>query len=169
LARTWAAEQPTPLPYRLLGPQLWRWQRPKPADAPSQEAAATREDTIRLMQHPAMGSWFLQSRAIYARAERVLTGSEAPSHEAFAQMIADTLQEALDSGDLSPAALRASLEAMAEWFALAGDAQHADLALAAAQTAEEDPASHPLLLVMSELGLRLAMINLARGLMPELG
>ena len=51
------------------------------------------------MQHPAMGSWFLQSRAIYARAERVLTGSEVPTHEAFAQMIAETLQEALDSGD----------------------------------------------------------------------
>jgi hypothetical protein len=169
LPRTWAAEQPTPLPYRLLGPQLWRWERPKPADAPSQEAAATREDTIRLVQHPAMGSWFLQSRAIYARAERVLTGPEAPTHEAFAQMIADTLQEALDSGDLAPAALRANLEAMVEWFTLANDGDHADLALAAAQTVEEDPASHPLLLLMSELGLRLAMINLARGLMPELG
>jgi hypothetical protein len=168
LPRTWAAEQPTPLPYRLFGPQLWRWERPKPADAPPQKAAATREDTIRLMQHPAMGSWFLQSRAIYDRAERVLTGPEAPTHEVFAQMIADTLQEALDSGDLSPAALRVNLDVMAEWFAVAGDAEHAGLALAAAQTVEEDPASHPLLLLMSELGLRLAMINLARGLMPEL-
>jgi hypothetical protein len=169
LPRTWAAEQSTPLVYRLLGPQLWRWARPEPADALPQTAAAAREDTVRLMQHPAMGAWFLQSRAIYARAERILTGSEAPSHEAFTQIIAETLQEALDSGDLTPAALRASLEAMAEWFTLAGDAQHADLALAAAQTVEEDPASHPLLLLMSELGLRLAMINLARGLMPELG
>jgi hypothetical protein len=168
LPRTWAVEQPTPLPYRLFGPQLWRWERPKPADVLPQTAAATREDTVKLMQHPAMGSWFLQSRAIYARAERILTGSEVPTHEAFIQMIADTLQEALDSGDLAPAALRASLEAMVEWFTLANDAEHAGLALAAAQTVEEDPASHPLLLLMSELGLRLAMINLARGLMPEL-
>ncbi len=169
LPGNWASEQPTPLPYRLLGPQLWRWTRPEPVASPPGAAAATREDTTRLMQHPAMGSWFLQSRAIYARAERVLTGSEAPTHEAFAQMIAETLQQALDSGDISPAALQSSLHAMAEWFALAGDAEHADLALAAAQTVEEDPASHPLLLLMSELGLRLAMINLARGLMPELG
>lgn len=168
LPRTWAAEQPTPLIYRLLGPQLWRWARPEPVDALPQTAAATREDTVKLMQHPAMGSWFLQSRAIYARAERILTGSEAPSHEAFTQIIAETLQEALDSGDLAPAALQDSLEAMAEWFTLAGDAEHADLALAAAQTVADDPASHPLLLMMSELGLRLAMINLARGLMPEL-
>lgn len=169
LARTWAAEQPTPLVYRLLGPQLWRWTRPEPGDALPQTVTATREDTINLMQHPAMGSWFLQSRAIYARAERILTGSEAPTHEAFTQMIAETLQEALDSGDLAPAALQASLEAMVEWFTLAHDAEHADLALAAAQTVGEDPASHPLLLLMSELGLRLAMINLARGLTPDLG
>jgi hypothetical protein len=169
LPRTWAAEQPTPLIYRLLGPQLWRWARPEPTDALTETTAATREDTVKLMQHPALGSWFLQSRAIYARAERVLTGSEAPTHEAFTQMIAETLREALDSGDLAPSALRANLEVMAEWFTLASDAQHAGLALAAAQTVEEDPASHPLLLLMSELGLRLAMINLARGLMPELG
>ena len=65
-------------------------------------------------------------------------------------------------------ALQASLEAMAEWFTLAHDAEHADLALAAAQTVEQDPANHPLLLLMSELGLRLAMINLARGLVPNL-
>lgn len=169
LSRTWAAEQPTPLPYRLLGPRLWRWAQPQPAAPLIETAAVTRADTARLLQHPAMGAWFLQSRPIYSRAEQVLTGSEAPTHEAFAQMIAETLQEALDSGDLTPSALRANLEVMAEWFALASDAQHAGLALAAAQTVEEDPASHPLLLLMSELGLRLAMINLARGLMPELG
>lgn len=169
LPRTWAAEQPTPLPYRLLGPQLWRWARPEPAAPLPETAAAGREDTVKLLQHPAMGAWFLQSRAIYARAEKVLTGSEAPTHEAFAQMIAQTLQEALDSGALSPAALHSSLAAMAEWFTLAGDAQHADLALAAAQTVEEEPVSHPLLLLMSELGLRLALINLTRGLLPEMG
>ena len=169
LSRTWAAEQPTPLPYRLLGPQIWRWAQPETADPLPDMPTAGRGDTVRLLQHPAMGSWFLQSRAIYARAERVLTGSEAPTHEAFTRMIAETLQEALDNGDLAPAMLQASLEAMAEWFTLANDTEHADLALAAAQTVEENPASHPLLLLMSELGLRLAMINLARGLMPELG
>ena len=168
LPRTWVADQPTPLPYRLLGPQLWRWTQPEPADVPAALPEAAREDTVKLMQHPAMGSWFLQSRAIYARAERVLTSAEAPSREAFTQLIADTLQEALDSGDLAPAAVKANLATMVEWFALAGDAAHAGLALAAAETVEEDAASHPLLLLMSELGLRLAMINMARGLMPDL-
>jgi hypothetical protein len=168
LPRTWAADQPTPLPYRLLGPQLWRWTRPEPADALPETPEATGKDTVKLMQHPAMGSWFLQSRSIYARAERVLTSAEAPRPEAFAQLIAETLREALDSGDLSPTAMQANLAAMVEWFTLAGDSEHAGLALAAARTVEEDPAGHPLLLLMSELGLRLAMINLARGLMPEL-
>lgn len=168
LPRNWTAESATPLPYRLLGPRLWRWTRPEAAAPLPQAAATSRADTVKLFQHPAMGSWFLQSRPIYARAERVLTGSEAPNQEVFGQMIAETLQEALDSDDLSPAALRANLEAMVEWFTLAGDAEHADLALAAAQTVEQDPASHPLLLLMSELGLRLAMINLARGLAPNL-
>ncbi|MEI2691085.1 MAG: hypothetical protein V9H69_15785 [Anaerolineae bacterium] len=168
LPRTWAAERPTPLPYRLLGPQLWRWTRPEPADPLPETAAATRQDTVRLLQHRAMAPWFLQSRAVFSRAEQVLTGSAAPTHEAFTQMIVETLQEALDSGDLSPAALRANLELMAEWFTLAGDASQADLALAAAQTVEEEPASHPLLLLISELGLRLTMINMARGLLPEL-
>lgn len=169
LPRAWAATQPTPLPYRLLGSQLWRWAKPEAAGPLPGAPAAGRNDTVKLLQHPAMGSWFLQSRAIYTRAERILTGSEAPTHEAFTQIIAETLQEALDSGDLAPTALRTSLEAMAEWFTLAGDVEHADLALAAAQTVEDDPASHPLLLLMSELGLRLAMINLARGLTPDLG
>ena len=168
MPRTWAADQPTPLPYRLLGPQLWRWTRPEPADALPETPEATGKDTVKLMQHPAMGSWFLQSRSIYARAERVLTSAEAPRPEAFAQLIAETLREALDSGDLSPTAMQANLAAMVEWFTLAGDSEHAGLALAAARTVEEDPAGHPLLLLMSELGLRLAMINLARGLMPEL-
>jgi hypothetical protein len=168
LPRAWAAEQPTPLPYRLLGPLLWRWTLPTPADSLPEEAAATRQDTVLLMQHPAMGAWFLQSRAVVNCAERVLTGSEAPTHEAFTQMIAETLQEAMDRGDLVPAALRANLETLVEWFTLAGDARHADLALAAAQTVEVDPASHPLLLLMSELSLRLTMINMARGLTPEL-
>lgn len=169
LARTWAAGQPTPLPYRLLGPQLWRWTRPEPAEALPATPASAREATGKLMQHPAMGSWFLQSRAIYTRAEQILTGSEAPTPDVFAQIIVQTLQAALSSGDLAPSAVRTNLAAMAAWFTLAGDAEHADLALAAAQTVEEDPASHPLLLMMSELGLRLAMINLARGLVPELG
>jgi hypothetical protein len=169
LPHTWAVDQPTPLPYRLLSPQLWRWTRPEPAHAlPATPAAAAREDTVKLMKHPAMGSWFLQSRAIYARAEQILTGTEAPTSEVFAQLIAKTLQEALDSGGLAPEAVKTNLAAMVEWFTLAGDAMHADLALAAVQTVEQDPANHPLLLLMSELGLRLAMINLARGLMPDL-
>ncbi len=168
LPRHWAADQPTPLPYRLLGPQLWRWARPEPAGVLPDLPTAGRDDTVRLMQHPAMGSWFLQSRSIYARAERVLTSADAPTPEVFVQLIAETLQEALDSGDLPPATVQANLVAMVEWFTAAGDAEHADLALAAAQTVAEDPARHPLLLLMSELGLRLAMINLARGLVPNL-
>ncbi len=63
LPRTWAAEQPTPLPYRLLGPQLWRWTRPDAGRCacPRRRRLPARPRS-KLMQHPAMGSWFLQSR-----------------------------------------------------------------------------------------------------------
>jgi hypothetical protein len=57
---------------------------------------------------------------------------------------------------------------MRDWFVIAGDVEHATLASAAASTIEQDPAHHPLLLHMCEIGLRLAMVNLARGLMPDL-
>lgn len=168
LARNAAAKQPTPGVYRLLNPLLWRWLPPPPAAALPEPDAAALGDTPALLQHPAMGSWFIQSRQVLLAAERVLTGNEVPTAEDFAATVQALLTAELASGTLQPAALSASLLAMREWFDLAGDAEHATLAWTAAKTLEQDPASHPFLLQMGEIGLRLAMVYVARGLMPEL-
>lgn len=166
LPAQWGTDRPLPPVYRLLSPLLWRWLPPQPPAAMPDTITATRADTVRLLEQPAMGSWFLQTSRIYERAEAVLTGSEAPTAESFAALVQETVAAELDSGELTTDALQARLRAMAEWFTLAGDARDADLALAAAQTITDDPATHPLLLLMGELGLRLAIINLARGLVP---
>ena len=163
LASGWASETPAPLGYRLLGPTLWQWAKPGPGPELPEAGKLSAEDTTKLLQHPAMGGWFLRSRGIFARAEEILTGSQAPTREDFARTIQQSLQSELSSGDLTQAALAENLTAMAEWFMLAQDVEHARLAVAAAQTLEPDPASHPLLLAMSEVGLRLAMLQLARG------
>ena len=115
-----------------------------------------------------MGSWFAQSRQVYLTAETVLTGNEVPTPEHFAATVQDLLRSELASNDLGPATLKASLLTMRDWFAIAGDIEHADLACAAGNTIEQDPVNHPLLLQMCEIGLRLAMMNLARGLMPDI-
>jgi hypothetical protein len=163
-----ASKDPTPLAYRLFNPLLWRWTVPEPAPAVPDFPLVPADQTPALLQHPAMGSWFAQSRQVFLTAERVLTGNEAPTPEHFALTVQELLAAELASEDLRPATLCASLRAMSEWFDLAGDADHATLAQAAARTIEHEPRNHPLLLQMCEIGLRLAMVYLARGLMPEL-
>jgi hypothetical protein len=115
-----------------------------------------------------MGSWFAQSRQVYLTAERLLTGSEAPNPEGLAATVQELLAEELAREEIKPAAVSMNLLAMREWFDLAGDEEHAALALAAAITINQDPSNHPFLLYLCEIGLRLAMVYLARGLMPEL-
>jgi hypothetical protein len=161
------SKNPTPFAYRLLNPLLWRWAAPAVVPAKPDFPTVSADQTPALLQHPAMGAWFAQSRQVYLIAERVLTGNEAPTPEHFVQTVQDLLAVELASEDLRPATLSASLKAMSEWFDLAGDADHAALAQGAAQTIEVEPRNHPLLLQMCEIGLRLAMVYLARGLMPE--
>ena len=168
LALNTANKQPPPLAYRLLNPMLWRWTMPAPAPAVPECPAIPPNDTPALLRHPAMGSWFAQSRQVYLTAETVLTGNEVPTPEHFAQTVRELLRSELASDDLRPATLKASLLTMGDWFAIAGDSEHAHLACAAGNTIEHDPLNHPLLLQMCEIGLRLAMMNLARGLMPDL-
>lgn len=160
----WASGNRIAPMYRLLSPQLWRWVAPQPAPPLPEIPAAARTDTAQLLQHPAMASWLWQSPHLYRRAEQILTGSEAPTAESFAAAVQAALQQELEQGDLLPDALHAHLQALVEWFTLAGDARHADLALSAALSVTDAPAEHPLLLAMCELGLRMAIFNLARGL-----
>ena len=160
----WHAGRSTPPLYRLLSPQLWQWTSPAAAAPLPAETVARREDTPQVLHHPAMAAWVMQSQPIYARAEEILTGAEAPTSESFAHLVQETLRAQLNSGDLSAEALQAHLLAMAEWFMLAGEVHLSGLALAGARTLTEEPEQHPLLLAMCDLGLRLASVALARGL-----
>jgi hypothetical protein len=161
-------EQPTPLVYRLLNPMLWRWTTPEPPAPAPDLPAISAEESPALLRHPAMGSWFAHSRQVYLAAETLLTGSQIPTPEHLAQTVQELIQAELAGDYLRPALLRAGLLTMRDWFVIASDVEHAALASAAASTIELDPAHHPLLLHMVEIGLRLAMVNLARGLMPDL-
>lgn len=162
-----AQNEPTPHAYRLLNPILWRWSAPSPGGGAADLPEPSSDETPALLQHPAMGSWFVQSRQVYLAAEKVLTGNDVPTPEAFAATVQELLAAELAADELKTATVVASLQAMCEWFDIAGDSEYAQLAQAAAQTIAQDPAKHPFLLQLCEIGLRLAMVYLARGMMPE--
>ncbi|MFN2165960.1 MAG: hypothetical protein ACK2U9_06830, partial [Anaerolineae bacterium] len=164
LARNWETHRETPLAYRLFNPLLWRWAEPEPEPDPPQPQPVPRDLAGQLLQHPAMAGWFLQSRQIYEAAQRVLLGSDPAEPATVEHLARDSLAASLRSDPELLPQLASALVAMAEWFELAGDSAMAGMAAGTAATLEEESETHPLLVQMAGVGLRVAMINLARGL-----
>lgn len=161
---TWRRSRYTPIAYRLFSPLLWQWSLPEQAKPPVEWPVVEPADTLALLQHPAMQSWFLQSRQVYTAAGQLLGAAETPPQEEFESTIRRTLARAFEGNDLDLEIMRRSLLAMGDWFDLSGDHESAVLARSTAQTFDDDPSQHPFLLAIAERGLRLALITLARGL-----
>jgi hypothetical protein len=164
LALVWQGNRYTPIAYRLFSAQLWRWTPPEPGPQIQEPAAIPGQEPQTLLAHPAFQSWYLRSRQVYATASDLLTAPEIPEEEGLRQAAQRLLADALAGSVLQLDVLGQSLLAMAEWLSLAGDDEMAAQALAVGPTLHEAPEAHPLLLGMAERGLRIALVNLARGL-----
>jgi hypothetical protein len=154
LALNWSTGTPTPLAYRLLSLPVWL-AAPAEGAAPAEAAAASAAPadpvepaaTGRLLDHPVFWGWALP-------VEDEL--SLAKQHNADGDRV--ELVTRLARNRFTPglvAAYRQRLGRMAEWLAVAGDAQAAALARAAAgQLAAAPPEESPFLRRLIEIGLQ---------------
>ena len=165
LERNWARGNEIPLAYRLLNPLLWRDSDPVSALETSRSPLGAKTDLAELLRHPALYGWHLESPRVSHAAQRLLTGSEAPTPEIFEQTIQNLLADVdVTAGKDQLATIQESLLAMEEWLNLAGNRKAARQAFWASRTLHQNPAEHPLWRVMIQRGLRLALINLMRGI-----
>lgn len=162
LEQNWEKAQPTPLAYRLLNPLLWQWTAMQATPPTSPQSDATR-DATRLLSHPALAAWFFLTSEVYEAAERLLLESDRVSMGEV-DLTINALQQRFAADEKLVTALQHHLRTLEEWLLLAGEPGTARQAHAAADTLSINPAEHPLLTQMCAQGLRIAMINLARGI-----
>ncbi|MDW8318553.1 MAG: HEAT repeat domain-containing protein [Anaerolineae bacterium] len=164
--RNWQAERPLPLVYRVVNPLLWTWSAPKPAELP--EPASPPDPRLgRLLQHLSLfNRWFLLTPEIYTVAQEFMAAQEALDPRAVDQAMTALVQRLAGDAALQTT-LSARLLALREWLAVAQDTAAADEAWLAAQTLVRAPLEQPVLAHLCLLGLRVAMINIARGLSWE--
>lgn len=166
LERNWQAQQPLPLVYRVLQPLLWAWAAPAPFALPA-PAVEPDHRLGRLLRHLTLTNrWFLLTPEIYTVAQEFMAAQETLAPQAVDQAMTALVQQlAGDTALLS--VLGARLLALREWLALAQDAAAADEAWLAATALTRAPLEQPVLAHLCLLGLRVAMINVARGLSWE--
>lgn len=114
----------------------------------------------RVLQHPAMGTWFFHGQNLlrYMR-----TRSDLGSTPGIAQMVKGLLHEIFsqDDNDELLMGLEAGLRAQAAWLYLAGSRDSAHQAHVLAESVRNlPPAQNPFLARMMEIGVRFALENL---------
>ncbi len=114
----------------------------------------------RVLQHPAMGTWFFHGQNLlrYMR-----TRSDLSSTPGIAQMVKGLLHEIFsqDDNDELLAGLEAGLRAQAAWLYLAGSRDSAHQAHVLAESVRNlPPAQNPFLARMMEIGVRFALEHL---------
>jgi hypothetical protein len=165
LERNWAQGYAIPLAYRLLNPLLWRDSDALPALERTRSPVDTKADLAELLRHPALYGWHLKSPRVTHAAQRLLTGSDAPTPEVFEQTIHSLLSDIeVAVGNEQLVAIQESLLAMEEWLTLGGNRKAARQAFWASHMLEHNPAENPLWRMMIQRGLRRALIDLMRGI-----
>lgn len=156
LACHWAAGTVPPLEFRWLNPLIWA---PRTSDV---EIASPPPDThapaeiAALLDHPAFNGWLWHNEAVSAASRRL---SWRPDAVGRAEQI--TRLATAQFGPDVLASYQRRLTAMAQWLALAGQAEAAALAAsAAAHLAETPPAQSLFVRRLIGAGLDAATINL---------
>lgn len=160
------SSRPLPHAYRFLNWALWQWTAPA-AGVVSLEvlpAGKTKSGLRDLLHYPALSGWYLNTPHVYKLADQLLGEAERVTPQRFERVVAQLLIAELAAGSLDLTALAEALAALQEWLILAGRRDLALQAQAAIRGLPDSPEAHPLLLHMANLGLRIAMITLARGL-----
>lgn len=133
----------------LLASGSGLWEKEK---RPLDEIAAT------LLRHPAMAGWFFQNSQMLAAASHLPAADDEPA----LRNALVTLKRQLFTAQVEQALgveIQAGLLAQAAWLAIAGHPQHAQHAVLLAEGFNHtDPADHPLVEMMLEIGL-LLLIN----------
>lgn len=163
------SSRPLPYAYRFLNWALWQWTPPTPHVVTLEVTPATNSKSGMnvLLRHPALGGWYLNSPRVFELADTLLDEANRVTAQRFERVVAQLLAGELAAGALDLAAISDSLAALQEWLILAGRRDLALQAQAAARSVTVTPEGHPLLLHMASLGLRIAMITLARGLLQS--
>ena len=153
--------------YRFLNWALWQWTPPAPqvVTLEVKPAAKSKPGLKELLNYPALSGWYLSTPQVFKLADQLLSEAERVTAQRFERVVMRLLASELAAGTLDLPAIADALVTLKEWLLLAG---RRDLALQA-QTASDSlttsPEENPLLLHMANLGLRIAMITQARGLL----
>ena len=119
-----------------------------------------------LLRYPALAGWYLNSPRVFELADELLGDTDRVTPQRLEWVVTQLLTAELAAGALDLAAVKDGLAALQEWLMLAGRRDLALQAQTAAHSLTDTPEKHPLLRHMANLGLRIAMISLARGLQP---
>ena len=158
----------TPLEYRLLNDLVWGYQLPSELPLRRPTVSPAQQLTLlpwlgRLLDHPALESWFVESESVYTYVERMTRWQHIDIHDpAMQRWLMNLVTE-----HFTPEALaryQDRLVQMSEWFLWADDEDTARLAWVAAATLPHvPPQQHPLVVRMIETGLVTAAENMQRG------
>ena len=99
-------------------------------------------------------------------ADQMLGDTDQVTPQRLEWVVTQLLTGELAAGALGLAGVKEGVAALEEWLMLAGRRDLALQAQTAARSLSDAPEKHPLLRHMANLGLRIAMITLARGLRP---
>ncbi|MEZ4767621.1 MAG: hypothetical protein R2844_04270 [Caldilineales bacterium] len=156
--------RPLPYAYRYLNWALWQWTPPAPHVVSLEVTPAGKPDLGNLLRYPALAGWYLNSPKVFELADQLLGEADRVTPQRLERVVAQLITSELAAGALDLGIVRDGLVALQEWLILAGRRDLALQAQSAARSLADAPEKHPLLLHMANLGLRIAMITLARGL-----
>lgn len=158
--------QPLPYAYRYLNWALWQWTPPPPPGDTLAIKSTAKPALNNLLRYPALANWYLGSPRVFELADQMLGDTDQVTPQRLEWVVTQLLTGELAAGALDLAAVKEGLAALEEWLMLAGRRDLALQAQTAARSLTDAPEKHPLLRHMANLGLRIAMITLARGLRP---
>ena len=168
LAHNRRTQIPVAGPLRLLSPWLWGYAGadslpPRKLPHLSAEDESLLSASDQLLQHPAFITWTARSEATLQAAEEVLR-HPTWDRELWIKRLTSELFEEPAMVDV----LSKRLEAMSEWFLLAGDEQRARLALVASRSMlDGPPQDQPFLQGVVRRDLDSTLDNLGRNLRLE--
>ncbi len=171
----WQMTPARPLPgeYRLYSDLLWTF--PPPVVTPALQAFFSPNAQLwaeaagnmnlgtaadRVLQHPAMGTWFFHGQNLL---QTIRTHPDLSRSPGIAQMVKTLLHEIFSHDDNSEllTGLEAGLRAQAAWLYLSGSRDSAHHAQILAESVHNlPPAQNPFLARMMEIGVRFALESL---------
>lgn len=161
------SKRPLAHAYRFLNWALWQWTPPMHYVVSLEVKPATKSKSglKELLSYSALSGWYLNTPQVFKLADQLLGEPERVTAQRFERVVTQLLVSELAAGSLDLPAIVDALAALQEWLLLAGRRDLALQAQALAGSLTTAPQENPLLLHMANLGLRIAMITQARGLL----